>query len=95
MAGFIGMELSYGLALNVFLVISVQQQCLLANSIISVERLEQYMHIPGEAPEVIESNRPDRNWPAIGKVEIFNLKVNMASIHYLFTSPRTMITYTK
>uniref|UniRef100_A0A6M2EBS8 ABC-type xenobiotic transporter n=1 Tax=Populus davidiana TaxID=266767 RepID=A0A6M2EBS8_9ROSI len=74
-SGFIGMELSYGLSLNVFLVFSAQYQCLVSNSIISVERLEQYMHLPSEAPEVIETNRPSTNWPAVGKVEIFNLKV--------------------
>ncbi|XP_062027591.1 ABC transporter C family member 10-like [Rosa rugosa] len=74
-SGFIGMTLSYGLSLNVFLVISVQFQCMLANSIISVERVEQYMHIPSEAEEVIEENRPAHNWPIVGKVEIHDLKV--------------------
>ncbi|KAM1339407.1 hypothetical protein ACFX1X_038733 [Malus domestica] len=73
--GFVGMVLSYGLSLNVFVVIAVQFQCMLANSIISVERVEQYMHIPSEAPEVIEENRPMRNWPTVGKVEIHDLKV--------------------
>ncbi|CAL5405213.1 unnamed protein product [Camellia sinensis] len=56
--GFIGMALSYGLSLNMSLVFSIQNQCTLANLIISVERLNQYMHIPSEAPEVIEENRP-------------------------------------
>ncbi|TQE08458.1 hypothetical protein C1H46_005933 [Malus baccata] len=73
--GFVGMVLSYGLSLNVFVVIAVQFQCMLANAIISVERVEQYMHIPSEAPEVIEENRPMRNWPTVGKVEIHDLKV--------------------
>ncbi|KAJ9706092.1 hypothetical protein PVL29_001589 [Vitis rotundifolia] len=74
-SGFVGMALSYGLSLNVFLVFTVQNQCSLANMIISVERLEQYMHIPSEAPEVIEHYRPPPNWPAIGEVEICDLKV--------------------
>ena len=75
MAGLIGMALSYGLSLNVFLVFSVKLQCFLSNSVISVERLEQYMHIPSEAPEVIEGSRPPHDWPSVGKVEIRNLKV--------------------
>ncbi|KAJ0105469.1 hypothetical protein Patl1_17590 [Pistacia atlantica] len=33
------------------------------------------MHIPSEAPVVIEDNRPPLNWPTFGKVEINNLKV--------------------
>lgn len=52
---------------------------MLENSIVSVERLEQYMHIPSEAPEVIESNRPPPNWPHIGKVDIQDLKVRYRS----------------
>lgn len=76
MAGFIGMALSYGLSLNVFLVYSVQNQNMLSNLIISVERLEQYMHIPSEAPEIIEDSRPSQNWPNVGRVEIYGLKVN-------------------
>ncbi|KAH7839822.1 hypothetical protein Vadar_009200 [Vaccinium darrowii] len=74
-SGFIGMALSYGLSLNLFLVISVQSQCTMSNSIIAIERLEQYMHIPSEAPEIIEGNRPALNWPVVGKVEIRDLKV--------------------
>ena len=71
------MALSYGLSLKLFLVVCVQFQCMLANSIVSVERVEQYMHIPSEASEVIQGNRPAPNWPALGKVEIYNLKVNV------------------
>ena len=84
LTGFIGMTLSYGLSLNVFLVISVKFQCMLANSIISVERVEQYMHIPSEAPEVIENNRPMDNWPTVGKVEILDLKVSICYLLVLF-----------
>ncbi|KAF7154783.1 hypothetical protein RHSIM_Rhsim01G0095400 [Rhododendron simsii] len=75
MAGFIGMALSYGLSLNTFLVLSVQSQCTMSNSIIDIETLEQYMHIPIEAPEIIEGNRQALNWPEFGKVEICDLKV--------------------
>lgn len=83
------MNLSYGLSLNILLVMSIQSQCMLSNLIISVERLEQYMHIPSEAPEVIESNRPEPNWPAFGKVEICNLKVNIESKHaFIFTASK-------
>lgn len=74
-SGSIGMALSYGLSLNMSLVFSIQNQCTLANYIISVERLDQYMHVPSEAPEVIESNRPPAKWPTVGRVEIQDLKI--------------------
>ncbi|XP_015878173.3 ABC transporter C family member 10-like [Ziziphus jujuba] len=74
-SGFVGMALSYGLSLNIAIVFSIQHQCTLANHIISVERLYQYMYIPSEAPEVIEGNRPPANWPAFGKIEIHDLQI--------------------
>lgn len=69
------MALSYGLGLNTGMLYSIKNQCILANNIISVERLHQYMDIPSEAPEIINDNRPPINWPSVGKVEINNLKV--------------------
>ncbi|XP_073110612.1 ABC transporter C family member 10 isoform X2 [Elaeis guineensis] len=74
-SGFIGMALSYGLSLNTSLVLSIQNQCTLANQVISVERLNQYMHVSSEAPEVVESNRPAPDWPAVGRVELQDLKI--------------------
>ncbi|XP_074291620.1 ABC transporter C family member 10-like [Silene latifolia] len=74
-SGFIGMALSYGLSLNVIMVYSIQHQCTLANYIISVERLDHYMHVPSEAPEVIENSRPPLSWPSVGKVDICNLQI--------------------
>ncbi|RZC91267.1 hypothetical protein C5167_027333 [Papaver somniferum] len=74
-SGFVGMALSYGLSLNMTLVFSTQIQCILANNIISVERLSQYMKVPSEAPEVIEGTRPVPSWPASGRVELHDLKI--------------------
>ncbi|CAK7324074.1 unnamed protein product [Dovyalis caffra] len=52
--------------------------CTLANYIISVERLNQYTHVPSEAPEVIEDSRPPSNWPLVGKVDICDLQLMKA-----------------
>jgi ATP-binding cassette subfamily C (CFTR/MRP) protein 2 len=72
-----GMSLSYGLSLSNNLVRAIQKHCSIANDIISVERLYQYMHIPSEAPQVIEGSRPATYWPAVGKVEIQDLQVGI------------------
>ncbi|KAJ3708975.1 hypothetical protein LUZ61_012680 [Rhynchospora tenuis] len=74
-AGFVGMALSYGISLNNQFVLSIQNQCNLANLIISVERLNQYMNIESEGPEVIEESRPPPNWPDVGTVELQDLKI--------------------
>ncbi|TVU18536.1 hypothetical protein EJB05_34641 [Eragrostis curvula] len=73
--GFVGMALSYGLSLNVSFVSSIQKQCTLANQIISVERVNQYMDIQSEAAEVIEEKRPATDWPQVGRVELRDLKI--------------------
>ncbi|CAL4892711.1 unnamed protein product [Urochloa decumbens] len=73
--GFVGMALSYGLSLNVSFVNSIQRQCSLANQIISVERVNQYMDIQSEAAEVIEENQPAPDWPQVGRVELKDLKI--------------------
>lgn len=79
------MALSIGLSLNEFIIQAMNNQCMLANYIVSVERLNQYMHISSEAPAVIEENRPAPNWPYIGKVDIYDLQVNMTSFIFLFS----------
>ncbi|XP_003564290.1 ABC transporter C family member 10 isoform X2 [Brachypodium distachyon] len=73
--GFVGMALSYGLSLNNSFVSSIQNQCNLANKIISVERVSQYMDIESEAAEIIEENRPAPDWPQVGSVELIDLKI--------------------
>lgn len=74
------MALSYGLSLNMSLVFSINNQCMLSNYIISVERLDQYMHIPSEAAEVIEESRPPTLWPSEGRVEIQDLQVTFFAL---------------
>lgn len=53
----------------------IQFVCQLANNIVSVERVRQYMQIESEGPAIIENSRPSPNWPDQGKVELQNLQV--------------------
>ena len=78
------MALFCGLSLNMIFVRTAQKRCTLENNMICVERLNQYMHIPSEAAEVIEGNRPTTNWPAKGRVEIQDLQVNVNSFNVKF-----------
>jgi len=72
--GFVGMALSYALSLNVSFVFSIQNQCSLANQIVAVERVKQFMEIQSEAAEV-EEHRPAQDWPQVGRVELRDLKI--------------------
>ncbi|GLJ30778.1 hypothetical protein SUGI_0610560 [Cryptomeria japonica] len=73
--GFAGLALSYALTLTSYQVFFVQWQCNLANFVVSVERIKQYMNLPSEAAAIIESNRPPMSWPNQGRIELDNLKI--------------------
>ncbi|KAK4708862.1 hypothetical protein R3W88_029787 [Solanum pinnatisectum] len=60
---------------GILLCLCVQWQCTIANSIISIQRLEQYMRIPTEEFQLVQTNHPPPGWPKHGKVEIRDLKV--------------------
>ncbi|EFJ30140.1 ATP-binding cassette transporter, subfamily C, member 24, SmABCC24 [Selaginella moellendorffii] len=74
--GFVGLVLSYGLSLNNSQVASVQNQCNLANMIISVERIKQYLSLPVET-----SSKTGLwpSWPSEGKVELHNLQIRYSA----------------
>ncbi|KAL2631549.1 hypothetical protein R1flu_016235 [Riccia fluitans] len=67
--GFAGLVLTYGLTLNLVVIASVTNQSILANDIISMERVNQYMYTEPEALAIIEDSRPAENWPRQGKIE--------------------------
>lgn len=70
-----GLAVTYGLNLNARLSRWILSFCKLENKIISIERIHQYCHIPGEAPLVIEESRPPSSWPENGTIELIDLKV--------------------
>ncbi|KAJ9552037.1 hypothetical protein OSB04_016082 [Centaurea solstitialis] len=73
-----GLATTYGLTLNTLIGLVVRTLTNLENKIISVERIFQYSSIPSEPPLVIESNRPDDQWPSQGEVDIRHLRVRYA-----------------
>ncbi|KAK9057213.1 hypothetical protein SSX86_024580 [Deinandra increscens subsp. villosa] len=73
-----GLAVTYGLNLNILQASVMWKLCNMENSIISVERILQYMSIRSEAPLVVETCRPHDLWPSNGKVDIQNLQVRYA-----------------
>ncbi|XP_002970616.2 ABC transporter C family member 8 [Selaginella moellendorffii] len=73
--GLAGMGLSYGALVNISLVVLTQWYCQLANTIVSVERIKQYMNVPVEAPPIIENNRPPPEWPSKGEIVLEKLQI--------------------
>ncbi|MCO5578470.1 hypothetical protein L7F22_032313 [Adiantum nelumboides] len=81
-SGYAGLALTYGLSLSAMQVFFVQWQCKLVSYVVSVERINQYLYLPSEAPAVIEDHRPPKQWPSKGCVILQDLK-----IRYQPTSP--------
>lgn len=73
---YVGLALSYALALNVGLFWTVWLTCTVENRMVSVERIRQFTIIPSEADLVIENClRGKPNWPMIGKIVSTRLKL--------------------
>ncbi|XP_043694912.1 ABC transporter C family member 3-like [Telopea speciosissima] len=74
--GVVGLAVTYGLDFSMHGVIWDFSS--LENKIISVERIQQYTYIPSEPPLLVEEDRPDREWPSQGTVDIVDLQVRYA-----------------
>ncbi|XP_026449117.1 ABC transporter C family member 8-like isoform X2 [Papaver somniferum] len=73
--GFVGLSLSYALALTGTQVFLARWYCNFSNYIISVERIKQFMHIPSEPPAIVDDQRPPPSWPSNGRIDLENLKI--------------------
>jgi ABC-type multidrug transport system fused ATPase/permease subunit len=74
-SGLIGLAVIYGLSLNIQQSQWVWCLCEVENTIIAVERVQQYMGIPSEAPLLIQESRPPRDWPTSGTIQLQDLQV--------------------
>ncbi|KAF3778702.1 ABC transporter C family member 8 [Nymphaea thermarum] len=70
-----GLSLSYALAITGTQSFATRWCSNLANYIISVERIQQFMNLPTEAPYIVDDNRPPSTWPENGKIELRDLKI--------------------
>nr|XP_043631930.1 ABC transporter C family member 8-like [Erigeron canadensis] len=73
--GMVGLSLSYALVLTTAQVFFIRWYCSLANYIVSVERVKQFMHLQTEPPSIVENNRPPSSWPSKGRIEFEELKL--------------------
>lgn len=68
-AGLVGLSLTYALQVTQSLSWTVRQATEAETNMNCVERIVHYCeHIPQEAPAIIPSNRPPKNWPEHGEI---------------------------
>ncbi|KAI5446385.1 Multidrug resistance-associated protein 4 [Lathyrus oleraceus] len=72
---YVGMSLSYSLALSGLLSFTITMTCSVENKMVSVERIKQFTNLPSEAPWKIADKSPPQNWPSHGTIELNNLQV--------------------
>lgn len=70
--GLVGLSLTYALSITQTLNWMVRQYTEIESNIVSVERLQEYVELEPEAPEVIKDHRPPLEWPAEGRVDFVN-----------------------
>ncbi|KAG2178766.1 hypothetical protein INT43_001612 [Umbelopsis isabellina] len=68
-AGLVGLSVSYALGTTQALNWVIRSFCEIETNIVSVERVKEYIDLPSEAPEIIETNRPSHIWPEKGMIE--------------------------
>ncbi|GAU27415.1 hypothetical protein TSUD_356510 [Trifolium subterraneum] len=73
--GLVGLSLSYAFTLTGAQVVWTRWFSNLSNSIISVERIKQFIHIPAEPPAIVNKNRPPSSWPSKGKIDLQGLEI--------------------
>ena len=67
-AGLIGLSITYALEVTGTLNWSIRTFTQLETYMISSERINEYTVMETEAPAVIESARPPKNWPSEGRL---------------------------
>jgi len=72
---FVGLSLSYGLALNDCLFYLVYCICQIEQSMVAVERIFQYCRIPSEAPLILKNKYPEKGWPIQGSISVEHLQL--------------------
>ncbi|KAH9298011.1 hypothetical protein KI387_029693, partial [Taxus chinensis] len=72
---YVGLSLSYGLALNGCVFYLVCRICEIEQDMVAVERILQYCRIPSEAPLVLPNKQPEKCWPNEGNIAIDNLQL--------------------
>ncbi|KEH18322.1 ABC transporter-like family-protein [Medicago truncatula] len=73
--GLVGLSLYYALILTSAPIFWTRWFSNLSNYIISVERINQFIHVPFEPPAIVEDNRPPSSWPSKGRIDVQGLEV--------------------
>eukprot|EP00047_Mylnosiga_fluctuans_P021846 m.109714 g.109714 ORF g.109714 m.109714 type:complete len:1474 (+) comp9049_c0_seq5:48-4469(+) len=69
--GLVGLSLSYAMSVTQTLNWMVRMSTQLESDIVAVERVEEYIQLPSEAPLFLE-HRPASDWPATGSIRFDN-----------------------
>ncbi|RHN39251.1 putative xenobiotic-transporting ATPase [Medicago truncatula] len=73
--GLVGLSLSYAFTLTGAQIFWTRWFSNLSNYIISVERINQFIHIPAKPPSIVDNNRPPSSWPSKGKIDLEGLEI--------------------
>ena len=72
LASLVGLLMSYALSTTQNLNWIVRSATEVETNIVSIERIQEYVDLPPEAPLVIPASRPDDEWPDKGEITFEN-----------------------
>ncbi|CAO3563902.1 unnamed protein product [Mortierella alpina] len=70
--GLVGLSLTYALNVTQTLNWLVRQYTEVETNIVAVERLQEYVDLKPEAPEIMDDHRPGQDWPSEGRVDFID-----------------------
>ncbi|KAJ3193660.1 hypothetical protein HK101_004400 [Irineochytrium annulatum] len=74
-AALAGMSLTWSLELSEALAWMIRGQCEVELNLNAVERVDEYLAIEQEAPDVVKDKRLPKGWPHHGRIDVRNLEV--------------------
>ncbi|KAK3818860.1 MAG: ATP-binding cassette transporter 1 [Benniella sp.] len=73
-SGLVGLSLTYALSVTQTMNWMVRMYTEVETNIVSVERIQEYVELQPEAPEIVHDHRPPHDWPAEGRVVFSNFE---------------------
>ncbi|KAJ3193659.1 hypothetical protein HK101_004399 [Irineochytrium annulatum] len=77
-AALAGMSLTWSLELSEALALTIRSQGAVEMNLNAVERVNEYLAIEQEAPDVVKEKRLPEGWPHHGRIDVKNLEVRYA-----------------
>ena len=82
--GIVGLTVTYAMQISQTLNWLVRMTSDIETNIVSVERINEYAELKGEAPWEIQEKKPPSNWPTNGEIQYEIILFLFKIVYFLF-----------